>query len=251
MRRWRRASIALVILLLALVVGLWQLSKLRSFQICGELVDRVERDDPVIALTFDDGPREPDTARLLDLLARLRVRATFFMVGRRIEQHPELARRVIREGHEAGNHSYSHPRMVLVSPAFVREEISRTDALLRQAGARGTPLFRAPFGKKLFVLPWVLWRSGRRHVTFDVIPDPPDYQRPEARLIAGSVIDRVRPGSIVLLHDGGGDRSRTIAATELIITGLRRRGYRFTTVSRLLRQTPITSSRTTITTTDP
>src|SRR4029077_13079541 len=102
-------------------------------QLFGDVFDRARTQERVLALTFDDGPREPDTRALLDVLDRERVRATFFMVGRAIERHPELAKDVVRRGHQVGNHSYSHARMVLVSTAFCREEITRTDALLRQA----------------------------------------------------------------------------------------------------------------------
>ena len=228
MKRWVVGTVAV----LGIVVGLWRLSNARSFQAFGELYQRVETPERVVALTFDDGPGPANTPVVLELLARHQVKATFFMVGRNIEQHRELAARVLAEGHQLGNHSYSHRRMVLSSPSFIEEEISRTDALLREVGARGEILFRAPFGKKLFTLPWILSRQGRKHITFDVVPD--DHATQDAALITSRVLEATRPGSIILLHDGGATKPGTIEAAGRIIESLKAQGYRFVTVSELL-----------------
>jgi len=218
--------------ILGVLIGLWQLSKARSFQLMGELHDRVETEEKMVALTFDDGPRPVITEAILDILARHQVKASFFMMGRSIERNKALAARVLAEGHELGNHSYSHPRLVLKSPAFVEEEISKTDALLREVGVKGDILFRAPHCKKLFVLPWVLSRQGRKHITFDVVPD--DDVTQDVDLIVSRVLGATRPGSIILLHDGGREKPGTVKATGLIIEALKARGYRFVTVSELL-----------------
>jgi peptidoglycan/xylan/chitin deacetylase (PgdA/CDA1 family) len=139
---------------------------------------------------------------------------------------------VLAEGHQLGNHSYSHVRLMLKSPSFIQEEISRTDALLREVGASGEIFFRAPFGKKLFVLPWLLAREGRRHITFDVVPD--DHETQDAGLITSRVLEATRPGSIILLHDGWAAKPGTIEAAGRIIESLKAQGYRFVTVSELL-----------------
>jgi peptidoglycan/xylan/chitin deacetylase (PgdA/CDA1 family) len=217
---------------LAGVIGLWQLSNARSFQLFGELYHRVETPERVVALTFDDGPGPANTPAVLELLAKHQVKATFFMVGRNIEKHRELAARVLAEGHQLGSHSYSHSRMVLSSTSFIEEELSRTDALLREVGVRGEILFRAPFGKKLFTLPWVLSRQGRKHITFDVVPD--DHATQDAALITSRVLEATRPGSIILLHDGWAAKPGTIEAAGRIIESLKGQGYRFVTVSELL-----------------
>src|SRR5687768_16415074 len=120
----RRALQVLVVV--ALIHGaeylLRQLARARSLQLLGELVNRVPTAERVVALTFDDGPEPGQTEDVLAILSRERVLATFFLVGREIDRHPELARRIVAAGHEVGNHSYSHRRMVLHSPAFIREE---------------------------------------------------------------------------------------------------------------------------------
>jgi peptidoglycan/xylan/chitin deacetylase (PgdA/CDA1 family) len=207
---WRRWGIG-VLAVLAGVIGLWQLSKARTVQIFGELHARVETQQKVVALT-----------------------ATFFMVGQNIEAHRELAARVLAEGHQLGNHSYSHTRLILRSPSFIQEEISRTDSLLRELGVQGEILFRAPFGKKLFVLPWLLARAHRKHITFDVVPD--DHATQDAALITSRILEATRPGSIILLHDGWAAKPGTLEAAGRVIEHLKAQGYRFVTVSELLAQ---------------
>jgi peptidoglycan/xylan/chitin deacetylase (PgdA/CDA1 family) len=186
----------------------------------------------VVALTFDDGPKPGQTEAILDILKKHEVKASFFMVGRRIERHRELAARVLAEGHQLGNHSYSHRRLIFKSPSYIQEEIDKTDALLRGLGVEGEIHFRAPFGKKLVILPWLLSRSGRKHITFDVVPG--DDATQDVELLTSRVMESVRPGSIILFHDGGQDKPGTIQATELVIGRLREQGYRFVTVSELL-----------------
>jgi peptidoglycan-N-acetylglucosamine deacetylase len=228
---WRRWGIGFLAVL-GVLLGLWQLSKARTLQVFGELYHRVETPERVVALTFDDGPSPANTPAVLELLARHQAKATFFMVGQNIERHRELAARVLAEGHQLGSHSYSHSRLIFVSPSFVEEEIARTDALLREVGVGGEILFRAPFGKKLFVLPWVLSRQGRKHITFDVVPD--DHATQDAGLLTERVLQATRPGSIILLHDGWGAKPGMIEATGRILEGLKAQGYRFVTVSELL-----------------
>ncbi|WP_257458815.1 polysaccharide deacetylase family protein [Archangium lipolyticum] len=227
--RW---AVGTPLVVLGLLVGLWQLSRSWTFQLFGELHARVETSEKVVALTFDDGPRPGQTEAILDILKRHGVRASFFMVGRNIERHRELAARVLAEGHQLGNHSYSHRRLIFKSPSYVREELDRTDALLRGLGVEGELLFRAPNGKKLVVLPWLLSRSGRKHITFDVVPR--DDAEQDVELLTSRVMEAVRPGSIILFHDGGQEKPGTVKAVDIVLGRLRAQGYRFVTVSELL-----------------
>ena len=220
------------LVVVGLLVGMWQLSKSWTFQLFGELHARVETPEKVVALTFDDGPKPGQTEAILDILKRHEVKASFFMVGKKIERHRELAARVLAEGHQLGNHSYSHRRLIFKSPSYIQEEIDKTDALLRGLGVEGEILFRAPFGKKLVVLPWLLSQGGRKHITFDVVPG--DDATQDVELLTSRVMESVRPGSIILFHDGGQDKPGTIQTTDLVIGRLREQGYRFVTVSELL-----------------
>ncbi len=220
--------------LILIMAGLFRLAKMRDFQVMGKLVHRVQTSSKRVALTFDDGPDPRNTPQLLDVLDAHGAKATFFAVGLQLQKHPQLARSVLERGHELANHSFSHPRMVLRSPSFIRDELDRTDALIRRAGAKGPILFRAPYGKKLFALPWVLARSGRINVLFDVVPEPGDYTRPPPKKLVESVMAQLKPGSIVVLHDGGGPRAETVEAVRRLLPMLQARGYAMVTVSQLM-----------------
>jgi peptidoglycan/xylan/chitin deacetylase (PgdA/CDA1 family) len=225
---------AVLAFLLALLLSGWQVSKSRSFQFFGELIPRVETDTRVVALTFDDGPTPKGTAAALAVLEDLGVRATFFVTGAMLEEHPELGRLIVASGHALGNHSYSHRRMVLCSPSFVGDEIERTDALIRAAGWRGEIPFRPPYGKRLLVLPYYLQRTGRATILWDIEPESYAEVAASAERIAEHVISNAQPGSIVLLHVMYEGRLESLRAVRLIVNGLRARGYGFVTIQELL-----------------
>lgn len=158
------------------------------------------------------------------MLERHQAPATFFMTGRAVSAHPEWARAVVEAGQAVGNHSWSHPRFVLQGPRSARQELDSTEVVLREAGVVGEIPFRSPYGKKGLGLQWALWRSGRVNVLFDVMPT--DYMRPGVDEIVAQVMEGLHPGAIVCLHDGGGDRSQTVAAVDELIPMLRAEGYR-------------------------
>lgn len=228
----RMLSAALVFMLFA--AGLLSLAGSRPVQLMGELVARVETVDSLVALTFDDGPTPNFTGEVLGALSAADVRATFFLVGGALENHTEEGRQIVAAGHEVGNHSYSHRRMLLRSASWVAREIERTDTLIRSIGYEGPIHFRAPYGRKLFVLPWYLWRTGRTHVMWDVAPEStPEVGASPERIVA-FVLERVRPGSIVLLHPFFEARRPTLQALPVLIDSLHARGYRLVTVSELM-----------------
>jgi peptidoglycan/xylan/chitin deacetylase (PgdA/CDA1 family) len=226
---------AVPVVLIATLVGLSALGcrevvNSSTFQLFGDFVARVETTEPVVALTFDDGPHPTNTVRMLDLLDRHQVRATFFMMGRNVERHPAVAREVLARGHEIGNHSYSHPKLILMPPARVRDEVTRTDQLLREIGVTGTIHFRTPHASKFLVLPYVLMRMGKLNVLGDV--DPAEWKRRPPAVMIESVLSQVRPGSIIGFHDTQGDP--TLETVDSILTTLAGEGYRFETVSELV-----------------
>jgi peptidoglycan/xylan/chitin deacetylase (PgdA/CDA1 family) len=182
-----------------------------------------------VALTFDDGPDPVFTPQVLEVLARYDVKATFFVVGRHVDAHPELVRHIVAAGHAVGSHGYSPAILRGVWPGEIATELQQSDdALYRAAGVR-THLFRHPGGMQGAFLPFVAKVGGWRVVVWSV--DPRDYTQPGAAEIARRVLDGAHPGAIVLLHDGSpnGDQSRqqTVAALPAILEGLRARGYRF------------------------
>jgi peptidoglycan-N-acetylglucosamine deacetylase len=232
----RLAVVTLTVLLLlaALAAGAWRLSGLRSFQLAGSLVHRVDTDRRVVALTFDDGPTTAGTDSILAILARERVSATFFLTGGEMERNPELGRRIVGAGHEVGNHTYSHARMVLRSQGFIRSEIEATDARIRQAGHRGPIHFRPPYGKKLVGLPMYLRSTGRTTIMWDVEPESYPEVGASAERIVDHVAARVQPGSIILLHVMYPSREPSLRAVPDLIRRIREMGYEFVTVSELI-----------------
>ena len=210
------------------------LPKTYRFQVFGKMVSHIKTNERVVALTYDDGPNPPHTNNLLNVLREFQAKATFFTIGQNLEKHPEAARRAISEGHELGNHSYSHAELVGKAVKIVRSEIDKTDQLLNELGLQTDIHFRAPLGLKRFRLPWELARRQKVNILWNV--DPKDYMGKSPEKIANFVVENVEPGSIVLMHDGGGDRSHTVEATRLILKQLQEKGYQFKTVSELMAQ---------------
>lgn len=182
-----------------------------------------------VTLTFDDGPAEPYTSQILDILRAHDVKATFFVCGSAAERHPALVRRIAAEGHEIGNHTYSHPSLHLRSRAAIAAEVDAAqDALERILGRRPT-LFRPPFGVRWFPLWSVLKERG---LVMMLWTDRGYDGRLDAPGIAAATLKRLRPGSIILLHDGDeaalkSDRSATVGALPAIIAGARAKGLTF------------------------
>ncbi|MBA3890850.1 MAG: polysaccharide deacetylase family protein [Gemmatimonadaceae bacterium] len=226
-------GVAIVVLLLA-VAGLRQLARARTVQVFGRLVDRVETAEMRVALSFDDGPAPAAIDSILSVLGERRVRATFFINGAPAAEHPGLAAQLVSSGHELGNHTWSHRRMVMRRQAFYRDEVVRTDSLIRAAGHQGPIYFRPPYGYKLFGLPWLLQRTGRTTVTWDIEPDSYSEVAATSEGIVLHVLERVRPGSIIILHAWFPSRATSLAAIGPLVDSLHARGYRVGTVRDLL-----------------
>lgn len=191
----------------------------------------VRTDLSVVALTFDDGPSPRFTPQVLTLLLQQGVPATFFVVGREAERFPALVRQVVADGFTVGNHTWNHI-MTPMDPAQAAWEVERTERLLHRLTGEVPSLFRPPGGELNTGVAGYAQRQGRTVVTWDV--DPRDYAPgQDAGGIAAQVLAQVRPGSIILLHDGGGDRSATVAALAQIIPALRERGFGFVSLSDL------------------
>jgi len=230
----KKLLITFPVVLLVGFVSLWQVSNSRSFQFFGTIVPRVNTSEKVVALSFDDGPTKGATDAVLKALYEMNVKATFFVMGAELEQNMDEGRKIVAAGHELGNHSYSHVRMVLVTPSFVQEEIEKTDRLIKEAGYTGEINFRPPYGKKLLALPYYLSKAGRKTIMWDVEPDSNPRTAGDSRTIIEETRNRVRPGSIILLHVMYPSRQQSLKAVKGIIESLQGDGYRFVTVSELL-----------------
>jgi peptidoglycan-N-acetylglucosamine deacetylase len=237
MERARTISIIAACCLLALTLvlgGGYQLMNARTVQVAGRLIDRVDTADKIIALTFDDGPGSAaETEAILDQLATRSVPATFYVNGRDVDQHPEATAEIVAAGHELGNHTWSHHRMIFRSPAEIAREVEETDRVIRKAGYDGEITFRPPYGKKLVALPLYLATHDRTTIMWDVAADSDAAPGQSAADLARATVAASRPGSIILLHPWHG-RTATVDAIGPIIDSLQRQGYRFVTVTGLL-----------------
>jgi peptidoglycan/xylan/chitin deacetylase (PgdA/CDA1 family) len=190
-----------------------------------------------VALTFDDGPSE-DTERILDILAAHNLKATFFMIGRNVERLPQTARRVVAEGHEIGNHSYSHPIFLYRTPQNTRQQLEHAQSVIASTTGVEPRLARPPCGVRTPAYFRAAKNLGLRTVQWDVAGF--DWKRRSGQRIAHDVLRRATAGSIILLHDGDSegkqDRRETIAALPLIIGGLRGRGLRIAPLAQLLEE---------------
>ena len=215
-------------------IAVWSISRMRDFQFFGELVASVPCESKVVALTFDDGPVPIHTEEALAILAANGIRATFFLNGIGLEKHPELGKAIADAGHDIGNHTYTHATLIFTSPDFIADEIERTDRLIRATGYTNRILFRPPHGKKLLLLPLYLAQHGRISVTWDIEPDSDSRIEADPKLILSDITNRVRNGSIILLHIMYSSRSNTVKALRQVIPAVQKMGYRFVTLTELL-----------------
>jgi peptidoglycan/xylan/chitin deacetylase (PgdA/CDA1 family) len=208
-------------------------------QLYGRTFVSASRESRRLALTFDDGPSDPWTLRVLEVLARHNVRATFFMIGSHVEQCPEIARAVAKAGHVIGNHTQTHPLLIFKSIERIAAEVNACSKALGKAVGEHTRLFRPPYGGRQ---PWVLRevrRQGYSPVMWSVAGY--DWQTQAAEKIEREVHRRVRGGDVILLHDGApqprttANRAGTVEAVARIIPGLQAEGYEFVTVPELMR----------------
>ncbi|MFE6052303.1 polysaccharide deacetylase family protein [Kitasatospora sp. NPDC056446] len=179
----------------------------------------------VVALTIDDGPDPRYTPTVLALLQQYGIRATFFLIGENAVEHPALVREIADRGHHIANHTWTHPDLRHLSEAKVRDELERTSDLLHKTTGRLPDWFRAPGGDWSPVSLKVAADLGMRNMGWSV--DPRDWARPGTSAITERILKDVRPGSIVLNHDGGGDRSQTVAALKAYLPVLVDSGYFF------------------------
>jgi cellulose synthase/poly-beta-1,6-N-acetylglucosamine synthase-like glycosyltransferase/peptidoglycan/xylan/chitin deacetylase (PgdA/CDA1 family)/spore germination protein YaaH len=192
-----------------------------------------------VAITFDDGPDPQWTPRILDILQRANVKAAFFLVGANAERYPRLVRRIVAEGHEIGNHTYYHPNLALCWPEHIRLELNATQLLLGTITGRATTLFRPPYAADTSpsqlseLTPLQIAQDLNYLVVLESI-DPQDWAKPGADIILRRVKQQRRDGSIILLHDAGGDRSQTLEALPRILEWLRTRGDAVVPLSTLL-----------------
>ncbi len=192
----------------------------------------VFNNEKVIALTFDDGPWKETTPQMLDILKQNNIKATFFWVGTSIQENPEMAKRVVADGHAIGNHTWHHWYKQM-DTATAKSEIDKTADLIYKTTGAKTTLFRPPGG---YLNNGLAAYAKSQNYTVVMWSQTSADTDPKAKyeVFVKNVLRDAKPGSIVLMHDGGGDRRRTVQALPKIISGLKEKGYRFVTVPEIL-----------------
>ncbi|KAB7668711.1 polysaccharide deacetylase family protein [Bacillus sp. B1-b2] len=218
-----------ILLVFLLLLGTYKLMNSRTYQLFGGLTEQVETNQKVVALTFDDGPTK-NINQILPLLEKYNAKATFFLIGQDIEKHPEETKKIVQKGHQIGNHTYSHIRMILRTPSVIKDEIEKTDQLIQEAGYKGEIDFRPPNGKKLVGLPYYLNKHNRDTITWNIEPDT--YYTTASDKV-NYVNDNIKPGSIILMHPMYDDTGKELQAIEGILQALVNEGYTFVTVNEL------------------
>ncbi|HEX9503678.1 MAG TPA: polysaccharide deacetylase family protein [Patescibacteria group bacterium] len=193
----------------------------------------------VIYLTFDDGPNEPYTSQILDLLAEYNAKATFFVIGKNVEKYPEVTKRIVLAGHAIGIHSYTH-NPVKVILGQLMEEIALTEALIKKYTGVETKLYRSPWG---ITMPWLgtkLRAAGYALFHWDIMAH--DWWQPSVEFISSHIVQRAFPGAVILLHDGdqlnSGSRKNTIESLRIILKELISSGYSFEVLPKELAKSP-------------
>lgn len=190
-----------------------------------------------LALTYDDGPNDPHTFRLLEILAKHGVHATFFLIGRYVQARPDIAREIAKAGHVVGNHSFSHPNMIFASRQQTKSELQQCQQVLSDAVGELPQLFRPPFGGRKPGTLRIARRLGLQPVMWNVTGW--DWKGRPAEYIEQKVRGKIRGGDVVLLHDGshtafGADRQQTVIATDRLIRHYQAEGRRFVTVPEMM-----------------
>jgi peptidoglycan-N-acetylglucosamine deacetylase len=206
-------------------------------QLFGKTFAHLSRGSRQIALTYDDGPNDPHTLRLLEVLAKRSVQATFFLIGRYVQQRPDLVHEIIHAGHVVGNHTFIHPLLTFKSESEIKRELAACQVALQDAIGEPSNLFRPPFGGRRPAVLRIARKLGLEPVMWSVTGY--DWNAPPAPVIERKVANQIRGGDVILLHDGGhkhmgADRSQTVIATDRLIARYKNEGYEFVTIPQMM-----------------
>lgn len=199
------------------------------------VISEIKTSSKVVALTFDDGPDPQHTPQLLKVLDKHNVKATFFIIGKRGIDNPQLLKKISAAGHEIANHSYSHPDFNHRKKAFMLEEIRKTNQLIQRMTGQKPVLFRPPGGYLSYDLVDLVRKEKLVIAYWTYQQDSKDWrQGAKAENIANHIVANIYPGQIIILHDGCPNGRETVRATNILLTSLKRQGYHFVTMSQLV-----------------
>jgi peptidoglycan-N-acetylglucosamine deacetylase len=211
-----------------------QMIKRKQIEPTGQVVWEVPTRQKVIALTFDDGPNPIYTPQILHTLNKYKAHATFFSIGYKMKRYPHIVRQVVRAGHELGNHSMTHQYENKAGVQRMRIELLQAERVIKNYQQNHIKFFRPPGGYIDRALLHEANKQGYKVILWSYHQDSKDWSKPGAKAIADHIIRHAKSGNIVLLHDGGGNRSQTVRALKTILPALKKQGFQFVTVSELL-----------------
>jgi peptidoglycan/xylan/chitin deacetylase (PgdA/CDA1 family) len=231
-----RTVFEIVLIFIIIILVVWNPGRPMSVSTSWHenIVHRVPTNEKVVALTYDDGPHPEYTPQILDILDKYQIKATFFMIGRQMERYPEIVKEVLRRGHTIGNHTYTHPRNIEAdtAPQIIRE-LELCEQVIERMTGRRAYMFRPPRGLVDSTVFTIAKEEGYQTILWTVSADHHDAPTPE--LMAKRVSKLIKPGGIILAHDGTfSSRWKDVQATSLIIDALLKQGYRFIPLSELL-----------------
>lgn len=204
-----------------------------------KIISKVSTNKKVIAITFDDGPHPVNTIQVLDVLRKYGAKGTFFVVGLEVEKYPDIARSLVQEGHEIGNHTYTHVNLEEIKTEIINEELAKTQEIIFTATGHKPILFRPPYLHYLNNCEAIIKALNLINNCNIILStySTGDYRMPGVDSIVQSA-SKISNGEILLLHDGGGDRSQTVEALDRIIQSYKLKGFEFVTISELLKYGP-------------
>ena len=205
----------------------------KYYEHTGQIIWDIKTNEKIVALTFDDGPHPKYTREVLDILAKYDAKATFFLVGELADKNPEVVFQMYEEGHELANHTYTHPFRITLPNLL--EEIKQTNETIFSITGYSPDLFRPVEGQYTDALIDAVTKEGYRVVMWSWHLDTEDWKDPGVDKIVNKVVGGTTPGNVILFHDGGGNREQTVKALEQIMPVLKDEGYKFVTISELLK----------------
>ena len=222
-------KIIIIFTSIILIILLWNLSRSKDYQIFGKIINRINTSEKIVALTFDDGPTINHTDQIIEILNSTNIKATFFLVGKYIEENPQEFKKIVDHGHEIGNHSYSHSKLHFSTKERIENEIINTENILENLIGNTAQYFRPPHG---FFTPTIL-STARKLNKIVVMWTINSYDfdiRSSQDTIIKKVVSHIEPGSIVLFHDGHKLGQRTATCLKTLLPILKKRGYFFSSL---------------------
>jgi peptidoglycan/xylan/chitin deacetylase (PgdA/CDA1 family) len=198
------------------------------------LINQVNTSEKVIAITFDDGPNSVYTSQLLDIFSEVKGKATFFMIGEQMKENPEIVKNVYEQGHEIGNHTYTHAKLSELSQVECLNEVERNEQLIQDLTGKMPAVLRPPYLDYNEEIAALMKQKGYPMIGALNL-EAQDWEMPGVEHILSKSKECVKNGSILIFHDGYGDRSQSIEAVRLLVEDLKSEGYQFVTVSELLK----------------